>query len=291
MQEIIPPGTIIGKLSKTISNETGLRQMPVVAVASHDTASAVAAVPAPGKNFVYISSGTWSLMGIESTLPIINDETLKYNFTNEGGFGKTFLVLKNIMGLWLLQECKKVWEKERAYSYDELIKMAEDSTPFYAIIDPDFPDFLNPDNMCEAIDAFCHKTNQPELKNIGQFVRCILESLALSYFNTLEHIGKLIDYKIEQINIIGGGSKNRLLCQLTADTTGLPVFAGPVEATAIGNILCQIMVSGQVGSLNELRGSVGESFKIDSYKPNKIEGLDRAYDFFNRIKLRQGGYL
>ena len=285
MQEIIPPGTIIGELSGDISAQTGLKGPPVVAVASHDTGSAVAAVPASGENYAYISSGTWSLVGIESPTPIIDENTLKYNITNEGGVGGTFRVLKNITGLWLLQECRKEWAATRGYSYSELVKMGENATPCGAVIDPDRPEFLNPVSMPLAIENLCRATGQSVPRDIGQFVHIILSSLALAYRYTLEQLEEISGKDIEQIHIIGGGSQNHLLCQFTANATGLPVYAGPAEATAIGNILVQAMAFGRISSIEGLREVVRRSFSLNLYEPQRTSDWDKTYERF--IKLKQ----
>jgi len=281
MQEIVQPGTIIGELNENASTQTGLKGIPVIAVASHDTGSAVAAVPALGKNFAYISSGTWSLMGIESQSPIIDE---KYNFANEGGVRGTFRVLKNITGLWLLHQCRKEWVGTREYSYAELIKMAENANPFVSIIDPDRPEFSHPADMPQAIKEFCRRANQPVPQDIGQFVRIILESLALAYRYTLGKLQEISGRDIEQIHIVGGGAQNNLLCQFTANATGLPVYAGPVEATAIGNILVQAMAFGRISSLEELRETVRRSFGLKRYEPQHVLDWDGAYERFLKLK-------
>lgn len=284
MQEIVEPGTIVGELTENISVQTGLKEIPVVAVASHDTASAVAAVPASGENFVYISSGTWSLMGIESRTPIINEKTLEYNIANEGGVCGTFRVLKDIAGLWFLQECRKEWAKTREYSYSELIKMAENSAPCETVIDPDWPEFLNPPSMLLAIGEFCRMTGQPVPQDTGELVQIILHSLALAYRHTLQQLKEVSGRDIEQIHIIGGGSQNPLLCQFAADATGLPVYAGPAEATAIGNILVQAIAFGRISSLEELREVVRRSFSVRFYEPQRTFDWDERYERFLKLK-------
>jgi rhamnulokinase len=284
MQEIVPPGTILGNLEEKIALQTGLNRVAVVATASHDTAAAVAAVPAVGENFAYISSGTWSCMGIESPKPVIDERTRKYNITNEGGVGGTFRLLKNITGLWLLQECKREWSADREYSYDDLIKMAGDSPPFGAVIDPDRPQFLKPTSMVSAIGEFCRTTGQPVPQGIGDFVQVILQSLALAYRYVLGQLSEIGSQRITRIHIVGGGSQNHRLCQLTADITGLPVYAGPVEATAIGNILVQAMTSGRIASLEELRRVVRQSFPVKRYEPQPSADWDESYERFLRLK-------
>jgi rhamnulokinase len=284
MQDVVPPGTIMGHLTGNVSVQTGLKTTPVVAVANHDTGSAVAAVPASSENFAYISSGTWSLMGIESGTPIITGKTLSYNITNEGGICGTFRVLKNIAGLWLLQECRREWIKTREYAYSELVKMAESSAPLATIIDPDRPEFLNPGSMPLEIAKFCAVTGQPVPQDISQFVRVILASLAVAYRYTLEQLEEISGRDIKQIHIIGGGSQNSLLCQFTADATGLPVCAGPAEATAIGNILVQAMAFSKISSLDELRKVVKRSFVMNTYEPQRTSYWDEAYQRFLKLK-------
>ena len=284
MQDIVQPGTILGETTETLRGKTGLMRTPVVAVATHDTGSAVAALPVSGEDFAYISSGTWSLVGIESPDPIITDKAFQYNLTNEGGVGKTFRVLKNITGLWLLRECRKAWPDTRNGSYEELVKRAEGSPPFTAILDPDRAEFLNPPDMPAAIQTFLKNTRQANPQDTGRMVRMILEGLALAYRQALEQVTETSGRDIKQIHIIGGGSQNRLLCQLTADATGLPVYAGPVEATAIGNILVQAMASGIIQNLKELRKVVRESFAVTLYKPSPTADWGKAYNDFLKLK-------
>jgi len=282
MQEIVQPGTIIGALTENISVQTGIERIPVVATASHDTGSAVAAVPALDENFAFISSGTWSIMGIESQSPIMDE---KYNFANEGGVCGTFGVLKNLTGLWLLQQCRKRWLSIQEYSYTELVRMAENAKPFVSIIDPDSPE-LHADaaDIPQEIEELCRKSNQPIPRNIGQFVRTILESLALSYRYTLGKLREISDKDIERIHIVGGGAQNDLLCQFTANATELPVCAGPVEATAIGNILVQAMALGRISSLEELREIVKRSFTLKQYEAQHVSGWAEAYERFTQLK-------
>ena len=284
MQEIVQPGKIIGEITNNVRAQTGLKGIPTVAVASHDTGSAVAAVPALGKNFAYISCGTWSLMGIESPVPIINEKTLKYNFTNEGGVCRTFRILKNIAGLWVLQQCRKEWAKTREYSYDELVEMAQNVVPCSSIIDQDRPEFFNPPNMPLTIENFCRRTGQKVPHDIAQYVHVVLQSLALAHRYTLEQIEEISAIGIDKIYIIGGGSQNPLLCQFTADATGLPVYAGPAEATAIGNILVQAMAFGRVSSIEQLREIVRRSFSLFLYKPQHTSEWDEKYERFAKIK-------
>ena len=283
MQEIVPPETVIGHLAENVRAQTGLKAVPVVAGASHDTAAAVAAVPVLGDNFAFLSSGTWSLMGIESKTPIINEKSLKYNIANQGGACQTFMVLKNINGLWLLEECRRKWPKAQQCSTGELVQLAEDSGFVGTVIDPDQPDFLAPESMPEAIDRFCRRTDQPVPSSMGQYIRVILESLALVYRRTLEKLEDLGGAKIERIHIVGGGSQNKLLNQLTADATGLPVYAGPAEATSIGNILMQTVAMGRLASLKDLREIVLNSFKPARFQPQPDSRWDRAYKMLRQV--------
>lgn len=277
---------IFGRLSNNIHIQTGLDAVPVVAGASHDTAAAVAAVPASDGNFAFISSGTWSLVGIESEKPIINKKSLEYSIANQGGVCRNFMVLKNITGFWLLQECQREWSKTREYSADDLAKMAENTGFPGTVIDPDHPDFLAPESMPEAIYRFCRNTDQPVPSDIGQYVRVILESLALTYRHTLERLEGMGGNKIERIHIVGGGSQNKLLNQLAADTSGLPVYIGPIEATSIGNILVQALAMGRLASLGELREIVRNSFEVVKYEPEPAPCWDRAYQ--KLVEIRKG---
>lgn len=283
MQEVLSPGAVVGALSPGVARETGLAGTAVVATASHDTAAAIAAIPASGKNWAYISSGTWSLMGREVVQPVINEKALKSNFTNEGGVAGTTRFLKNITGLWILQQCRREWAKKKAVTYGELVCLAEEAPRFKAFIDPDWPDFLSPPSMLAAIRRFCLKTKQTVPRTIAELSRCILESLALKYRFTLNEIRRLTDTPIERIHIIGGGSQNRLLCQLTADATGLPVVAGPAEATAIGNIMVQALAFGYVKSLADIRKTIRNSVELKNYEPRGAKEWDTAYERFQNI--------
>jgi len=280
MQELVLPGTILGTLKPEIQKETGSSAIPVVAVAAHDTASAIASVPATGRNWAYISSGTWSLMGIESDRPLISEEIQNLNFTNEGGVEGTTRFLKNIMGLWLLQECRRSWSSERTYSWPEMVDMSLKAHPFKCLIDPDAREFLNPGDMPAAIEAFCVKTSQPVPENHGEIIRTIFESLALKYRATLDSIRAVSPVEIEKIHIIGGGANNELLCQYTSNATNLPVYAGPAEATAIGNIMLQAKALGVVSSLEEIRRMVFGSFETKIFKPQNSDNWNIQYQRF-----------
>jgi len=289
MPEIVPPGTVLGELLEAVAEETGAPRIPVIAPASHDTASAVAAVPADAnRSWVFLSSGTWSLMGAEVREPIINDKSLRYNFTNEGGVEGTFRFLKNIMGLWLLQESRRTWQRAgQEYSYDELSDLARAARPFQALIDPDDPRFIPPGDMPSRIAEFCKQTRQKPPQDVGEFVRCIFDSLALKYRWVLERIEECTGRSAEVIHIVGGGSQDRLLCQLAADATGRLVVTGPVEATAAGNVLMQAIATGQLGSVEQGRELIRRSFDVQRYEPRPEPAWQEAYERF--VKLLPAG--
>src|SRR5262245_17807588 len=278
---IVQPGTVLGPLRTSIAQTTGLNPAPVVAPATHDTGSAVAAVPAGAGSWCYISSGTWSLMGVELPAPLLSDAARNYNFTNEGGVGGTIRLLKNIAGLWLVQECRRAWERQgKSHGYDELARMAESSPPFVSLVDPDDASFLLPPSMPNALADFCRRTGQPEPKEPGAVVRCALESLALRYRWVLERLEELTEEKIDTIHVVGGGSQTALLCQLTANACNRTVLAGPVEATAIGNVLVQAIGLGVLGSLADAREVVRRSFQPVTYQPRNHERWGEPYERF-----------
>ena len=283
LQEIIEPGMVLGPLTEKVVAETGYRGVPVVATAGHDTAAAVAAVPAEGRNWAYISSGTWSLVGVEEKAPIISEKSLESNFTNEGGVGGTIRFLKNVTGLWLVQGCRKAWSKEGLLSYEDLVKSAGGAPAFEALIDPDDPSFLNPPDMPEAVIDYCRKTGQHAPASRPAMVRALLESLALKYRHVIDQLGQVLGHPIEKIHVIGGGSRNELLCQFTANATGLAVIAGPAEATAVGNILVQAMAMGHVSSLAEMRAIIRESFELRTYEPADTAAWEATYARFRGV--------
>jgi rhamnulokinase len=281
---IVQPGTVLGPLRPAVASETGAVPVPVVLPGSHDTASAVAAVPARGESWCYISSGTWSLMGAELPAPLISEKTLEYNFTNEGGVGGTIRFLKNIMGLWLVQECRRSWERAgRNLTYDELTRLAEAAPPFASLVDPDHSSFWLPPSMPAAFGEFCKKTGQPVPTDPGPVVRCALESLALRYRWVLERLEELLGRRIDVIHVVGGGCQNALLNQLTADACNRPVVAGPAEATAIGNVLVQMIGLGVLGSLAEGREVVRRSFEVTTFEPRQPERWAEPYQRFLRL--------
>jgi len=282
--EIVMPGHVIGTLRNDIADESELGKVPVIAVAGHDTASAVAAVPAENERFAYLSSGTWSLMGIEVKDAIINEETSALNFTNEGGIEGTTRFLKNITGMWLLEQCLKEWKKEGiTYAYEKLVHMAESVPAFQSLIDPDHISFANPTCMTKAITDYCEKTGQNAPENHAEFVRCIFESLSLKYKFVLGKMINLAPFTIEKLHVIGGGSKNPLLNQWTANAIGIPVIAGPSEATAIGNIMIQAKAAGCVDSLQEMRQIIRESITLDEFLPENKNEWENAYAKFLQI--------
>ena len=284
MQEIVLPGTIIGKVSADVAQETGAGEIPVVSVALHDTGSAIAAVPAEGANWAYLSSGTWSLMGIETREALINARTSELNFTNEGGVEGTYRFLKNITGMWLLEQCRKVWSQaKKDFSYPQLVEMAQAAKPFQSLVDPDAPDFMAPTDMTEAIRQYCVKTGQHVPANEGEFVRCIFDSLALKYRSVLDMLREVSPNPIEKLHVIGGGSKNAFLNQLTANAIGLPVLAGPSEATALGNVMVQAMALGVVKSLAEIRQVISKSVQPDVFNPQDTTAWEAAYQQYQKV--------
>ena len=290
LPEIIPAGTEIGPILPSIGDEVGLGAVPVIAPACHDTGSAVGAVPARGDDWVYISSGTWSLLGVEIPEPIITDLTLKYNFTNEGGVGGTIRLLKNITGMWLIQECKRIWEEAGDdLSFDDLTRMAAEAPPLVSVIEPNYEPFLSPGDMPQRIKDFCRETGQPIPEEKGAVIRCILESLALKYRWGLEKLEEILGRRLNVIHIIGGGCQNKLLCQLAADATARQVVSGPVEATAIGNIMMQALTMGYVESIAEARELIRRSFDVVTYEPEATSGWDNAYDRYLEIMEKTVG--
>lgn len=274
------PGEKIGVLTEEVQRITGLGAVPVIAVAGHDTGSAVAAVPAVNPNFAYLSSGTWSLMGVETPHPVINAETEKLNFTNEGGVEGSIRLLKNICGMWLLERCRLNWGNT---SYPELIAEANACQAFRSLINPDDPCFANPADMENTIREYARKTGQPVPETRGQVVRCIFESLALRYRQVLENLRSLAPNPIDTLHVIGGGSRNDLLNQFTANAIGIPVIAGPSEATAMGNILMQSIAAGQADSVAAMRQNISKSIPLKRYEPQDAETWAAAYTHFLQI--------
>lgn len=276
--QIVPPGTMLGPITAAVAKEVGIENLPVVAPACHDTGSAVAAIPATGADFAWLSSGTWSIMGVEVPGAIINEQTLAANLTNEGGVSNTFRLSKNVMGLWLVQECRRTWATQgRSYAYNELTQMAAQSPPLQALVDPDYREFLKPGDMPARIHAYCRQTAQPLPESEGAVIRCVLESLALKYRWVLERLEALLGRRLDPIHIVGGGTRNQLLNQFTADATGRQVITGPVEATAAGNIMIQAISLDYIGSVSQGREVVRRSFEVDTYQPSGGAAWDEAY--------------
>lgn len=268
LHPLVDPGTVVGTITDALAEETGLGKVPVVTVAGHDTASAILAVPAANRNFAYLSSGTWSLMGVETETPVLTPESFEKNFTNEGGVEGTTRFLKNITGMWLLEQCRKEWDKAgRTYSYGEIVKMADEAGRSPSIINPDDPRLANPASMTKAIAQICAENNLPVPHSDASLTRCIFDSLANRYKEILSQLSGMVPFPIEKLHIIGGGSQNALLNQYTANAIGLPVVAGPSEATAIGNCLMQAKAAGLVKDRWEIRRIVAESFPTQTFLP------------------------
>ena len=281
---LCPSGTRLGPLKKSLATETGLPPIEVIATCSHDTGAAVAAIPASGGNWAYLSSGTWSLMGVELPKPVINEQARSMGFTNEIGFGDTIRLLKIIIGLWIVQECRRQWAKEGAkYEFAELEKLAAAAAPFVSLINPDDPRFLSPDNMPEKIADFCRETSQPVPASPGAYVRCIYESLALFYRSTLRKLERLTGKKIEKLHIVGGGSKDATLNQFAANALKIPVFAGPAECAALGNLLIQAITLGHIASHAAAREIVRNSFELKIFTPQDAEQWDAAATRFEKL--------
>ena len=289
---VTEPGTSIGSLLPQIAEELGVNALHVVAPACHDTGSAVVAVPAQNQDFAWISSGTWSIMGAEVTDPCVNEKALAYNFTNEGGVFSTWRLSKNIMGLWLVQECKRAWAHQgEDLSYDEITRLASEAKPFLAVIDPDDGSFFHPGDMPERIRSYCAKTDQSVPQTKGETIRVALEGIALKYRWVLERLEELAGKRFDPIHIIGGGTRNRLLNQFAADATGRTVVAGPVEATAIGNILMQAIGLKHLASLAEARDVVRLTFFPEVYEPKLNEHWEQAYSRLQKVRNNVAGTL
>ena len=282
--KMVNPGTVIGVLTEEVQKMTGLGAIPVIAVAGHDTGSAVAAVPAKDENFAYLSSGTWSLMGIETKDAIINDLSYERNFTNEGGIEGTTRFLKNICGMWLYERCRKEWPEEvRQLSHPELQGSAMQVEAFRSIINPDDSLFANPDSMIGAIQQYCRNTNQPVPESPAEICRCIFDSLALRYKQVFQWLQEFAPFRLDVLHIIGGGSLNKYLNQFTANATGATVLAGPQEGTAIGNIMLQAKAAGLVGDIWQMRQIIANSLELVKYDPKDQALWDAAYENYLRI--------
>jgi rhamnulokinase len=282
--DIVPPGSICGYLGEELRKELNIKACKVVCVASHDTASAVAAVPNISGSFAYISSGTWSLMGTELKQPCLSKRAQQYNFTNEGGVDNTIRFLKNIAGTWILQESKRQWSREgKEYSFEELEALGQQCEPFVSFIDVDDELFATPGNMPKRIQEYCKKTGQPVPQTVGEIVRCINESLALKYRYVLKVMEDCLERKFDSLHIVGGGAKSKELCRMTACACGIPVVAGPEEATALGNIAIQLMAGGGAENLRDIRNKISKSSDLITYQPINTEQWDAAYTRFQKI--------
>lgn len=282
--DIVMPGTKEGTLRKEIAEELQVGAMPIVAAASHDTASAVVSIPSLEGDYAFISCGTWSLMGVEIDQPIMTEDSLRWGFTNEGGAENKIRMLKNIMGLWLLQDCKKQWELEGdSISFAHMQEMAKLEPGLQSYVDPQDPVFLAPGNMPERIRLYCAETGQTVPQTKAELIRFVVDSLAMKFKQTLDEIEQLLARKLSTIHMVGGGIQNRLLCQLTANATGRPVIAGPVEATAIGNIMMQVKAHGEVQSLDQIRQVVMDSFPPDRYESQDEAQWQDAYQTYLQV--------
>jgi rhamnulokinase len=273
LPNMIQPGTLIGDY----------HGIPVIAPATHDTGSAVVGVPTTTSNYAYLSSGTWSLIGLEVKEPVINDAAYTANVTNEGGAYGTFRLLKNVMGLWIAQQCRATWQQEGTdYSYDQLTTAAMDAEPFRSLIDPDDPAFLPPGDMPARIREFCARTGQPQPETIGQIMRTVYESLALKYRYALDRLVNLAGHDVDHLHIIGGGSQNRLLNQMTTDATGRVVITGPVEATALGNAIVQFIALGELDNIAQARSILSQTMGTETYTPRQSAEWQDAFERFTR---------
>ena len=278
----VNPSDKVGVLTPEVQKMTGLGAVPVVAVAGHDTGAAVAAVPAENERFAYLSCGTWSLLGIETKDAIISEKSFEYNFTNEGGIEGTTRFLKNICGMWLLERCRKEWTDAPA-NVNEINKNSMEAEAFQSFIFPDAPDFANPTSMVAAIQNYCQKTGQPVPQGYKAMARCIFESLAMRYRQVLDYLKDMAPFPIEKLHVIGGGSLNGYLMQMAANSIGMPVVTGPVEGTAIGNIMLQAKAAGLVGDMFEMRRIIADSIETKTYLPQDTEAWDKAYEKYLKV--------
>lgn len=290
LPEVVAPGTQLGPLRDDLADELGIPTgASVLAVGSHDTASAVAAIPELDENAAFLSSGTWSLLGVEVPEPVLSDGALALDVTNEGGVGDTVRLLKNVAGLWLLQECRRQWRREgEELGWEELLARAEEAEPFRSFVNPGAESFLGPGDMPAAIRAACRASGQPEPQDVGQMVRCCLESLALKYRSVLEGLEGLLGRRLERLHVVGGGSRNHLLNQFTADACRRPVIAGPVEATALGNLMFQAVSTGRLSDVAAGRRVIAASVERSEFRPRHPEAWEAAYERFRRIEDEGG---
>jgi rhamnulokinase len=279
---VVVSGTKIGQVTPDLADELGT--FPIFATCSHDTGAAVAAVPAEGEQWAFLSSGTWSLLGVELSAPYLETDCMAANYTNELGHQGTVRFLRNILGLWLLQETRReLIQQGHKVDYSDLVHAAQNAAPLRSLVDPNASEFLKPGQMIEKIQTFCRRTDQPIPDEAPSLARCILESLALSYATHLDQLSHLLGKKLEVLHVVGGGSQNRLLNQFTANASGLRVTAGPVEATALGNLLIQAIAAGELSSLGELRAVIRSSYAIDEFVPQETASWSEAKERFSKI--------
>jgi rhamnulokinase len=284
LPDVVEPGTPLGRLDDEVAAETGLRDATVVAAATHDTGSAVAAVPFRRADAAFLSVGTWSLVGFETAEPLITDATFSANVTNEGGIGRTYRLLRNVTGLWLLDECRRSWAADgRVYSFSQLADLSRSAPAFRSLVDPDDPAFVTPGDMPARIARYCARTGQPEPRDPADIGRCILESIALKHAHAVEAVSGATELEPAELHVVGGGAKNELLCDWTAQAAGLPVLAGPQEATLLGNLLVQAMALGEIGSPQEIREVVKRSVTLDVYEPRESSGWAEARERLSRL--------
>ena len=289
LQKIIESGTKVGNLKEELCDEVGIKSIPVIAVASHDTGSAVISVPAKDDNFAFLSSGTWSLLGTELNSPVTNKLAFDMDYSNEGGFNKTIRFLKNIMGLWIYQDCRREWNREdKTYEFDDLEADARALEPFKCFIDPDHNMFYHPGHMTEKIQQFCRNTNQYVPIKKGEIVRCIIESLALKYKYVYERLEDVVEHKITKLHIVGGGCKNTMISQFTANALNKEVTTGPIEATATGNIVAQLIALGEIKDMAHGREIIRNSFELKTYKPENVEKWNEMYKYFEQNIVGKG---
>lgn len=281
---LVQPGTVLGELSKEVCEECGVDPVPVISVCSHDTQSAITSVPCEDGEFAFLSSGTWSLFGTELDKPIVNETSMNINITNEGGFDGSTGFLKNIIGLWLIQESRRQWKREgKEYSYADLEKLALAAEPFKCFIDPDAPEFVPHGNIPERVREFCRKTGQYVPETVGEIMRCIYESLAMKYRLTFEKLRECTERDYPVIHVIGGGTKDGLLCQMTANSCDRTVKAGPIEATVMGNVAVQLMSDGSVKNIGQARKIVADSSELKTFEPKDTDKWAGAYEDFLKV--------
>lgn len=281
---LVQPGTVLGELSKEVCEECGVDPVPVISVCGHDTQSAITSVPCEDGDFAFLSSGTWSLFGTELDKPIVNETSMNINITNEGGFDGSTGFLKNIIGLWLIQESRRQWKREgKEYSYADLEKLALAAEPFKCFIDPDAPEFVPHGNIPERVREFCRKTGQYVPETVGEIMRCIYESLAMKYRLTFEKLRECTERDYPVIHVIGGGTKDGLLCQMTANSCDRTVKAGPIEATVMGNVAVQLMSDGSVKNIGQARKIVANSSELKTFEPKDTDKWAGAYEDFLKV--------